>query len=52
MKKKKISLDSGALKDLFSVLRKNNKNISQDKGNNHYHNNSKSQRIFTKNKVY
>jgi hypothetical protein len=50
IKKKIPSLDNAALRDLFSQLRKNNKNYSQDRGNNQITNFSKSQRIFTKNK--
>ena len=46
----KMELDNAALRDLFSQLRKNNKNYSQDRGNNQITNFSKSQRIFTKNK--
>ena len=52
IKKKKPSLDTAALKDLFVQLRKNSKNYSQDKGNTQITSNSKSQRVFTKNKVY
>jgi hypothetical protein len=50
IKKKIPSLDNAALRDLFTQLRKNNKNYSQDRGNNQITNFSKSQRIFTKNK--